>query len=56
MKELNLRKGKMPFPPAPVLSMDDYLKFTEWNFKNAVQPNFFKERFKIKVKRIPFHL
>jgi len=55
MKELKLPKGKMSFPPAPIIGMDDYLEFTEWNLKHTVSKQVLKERWEKDSKRIRFH-
>ena len=54
MKKLKFLKGEIPFPSAPIVGMDDYLKFTEWNLKHTVSKQVLKERWKKDCKRTPF--
>ena len=56
MEDLKLPPIHEPAPPTPVLSMDDYLKFVEFNLKHNFDREAYEERKKKLAVNVRFSL
>lgn len=56
MEDLRLPPIHEPPPPTPVLSMDDYLKFVEFNLKHNFDRKSYEERKKKLAVNVRFSL
>ena len=56
MKKLNLPVMKAPLPQARTLSMDEYLKFVQFNLKHAFDKKAYAKWKKMSVVNVPFCL
>ncbi|MBP9855130.1 MAG: hypothetical protein KBD53_09725 [Candidatus Omnitrophica bacterium] len=56
MKKLNLPVFKSPLSEAKILSMDDYLKFVQFNLKHAFDKKSYSKWKKMLVVNVPFTL
>ena len=56
MKKLKLPIIKAPMPESKILSMDDYLKFIQFNLKYTFDKKAYAKWKKLQVVDVPFRL